>query len=154
VPRGGRLLDPALLFRTVRAVGDPFWLRGVEGTIEGVLVDVEGRPALKIPGSGEVLPLAALEHKVQWDVPHNRVQLITESERLAYERLVTERAQRGARVCIVGPLVPGEGGRPPLLEVRSFSWRPEPRARQASAPGPPPQVRGPRAKPGGRARPH
>jgi hypothetical protein len=152
VPRGGRLLDPGLLFRTVRAVGDPFWLRGVEGTVEGVLVDAGGRPALKISGSGEILPLAALEHKVQWDVPHNRVQAITDAERQAYDKLLAERAEHGARVRIVGPLVPGEDGRPPLLEVRQFTWRPAPKPRPASVAGGRPQRRSPRAKSGGRTR--
>jgi hypothetical protein len=154
VTHGGRFLDPGVLFRTVRAVGDPFWLRGVEATVEGVLVDVEGRPALKLPGSGgEILPLAPLEHKVQWDVRQNRVEAMTDMERGAFERLGAERPQHGTRVRIVGPLMPGDGGRPPRLEVRQFDWRPEPSTRQAPAVGHPSRVTGTRAKAGGRAKP-
>src|SRR6185503_21385600 len=110
VTRGGRLLDVDLLFRTVRAVGDPFWLRGVEATIEGVLVDQGGRPALKILGTGEILSLAPLEHKVQWDVKLYRVQATTEAERQAYTRLIEQRPGHGNRVCLVGPLARPESG--------------------------------------------
>src|SRR5262249_23206149 len=130
--RNGRLLDVDLLFKTVRAVGDPFWLRGVEGTIEGDLVQAGGRPALKIAGSGEVLPLAPLAHKVQWDTKQNREQASTETERRAYERLTASKPPPGSRVRIVGPLERNSDGQPPVLEVRQFSWLSQKPARVAA----------------------
>jgi hypothetical protein len=123
VPRGGRLPDLEPFYRAVRGVGEPFWLRGIEATVDGELVEGEGGLALRIPG-GPVLPLAPLTHKVQWDPRLKRELPATGLEQAAYARLDTQRAGRSGRVRIVGPLVATESGQLPLLEVRQFVWRP------------------------------
>jgi hypothetical protein len=124
VPRDGRLLDLQALARAVREVGDPFWVRGVEATIDGELVEKSGRWTLKVPGSGELFYLEPLAQKVQWDTRGNRAQPATEAELSAYNRLTEQRQGRSGRLRVVGPLVRETEGAPPLLQVRQFVWRP------------------------------
>jgi hypothetical protein len=74
VMRDGRLPDLQRFARAVRSVGEPFTLRGIEITIEGTLVEEAGRVTLRIPGTGQVIELAPLQHKVQWDQRRDREQ--------------------------------------------------------------------------------
>src|SRR5258708_6832283 len=69
-------------------VGELFTFVGVEATIDGVLVNVEGEPALKISGSDVVLRLKPLEQKVQWDPERGRPQPATVDEKGAHKHLV------------------------------------------------------------------
>ena len=88
VPRGGRLLDLGELEQAVRKVGQQFSLRGVEATVEGTLSRApDGAPLLQL-GAGDVLRLAPLRRKVQWDPEARRAEPITAAERGAYGRLV------------------------------------------------------------------
>lgn len=106
-------------------VGQAFTIRGVEATVAGRLVEDNGRPALRLSATGEVLRLAPLRRKVQWDPDRQREQPITDAERWAYASL---RARWGnaksqaVSVRIVGPLVQGADGRLSHLEVREFAW--------------------------------
>jgi hypothetical protein len=122
VMRAGRLPDPQRFARAVGSVGAPFTLRGIEVTVEGVLVEEGGRLALRIPATGQVLELVALGHKVQWDRRHEREQPATAEERAAYERLRAEGRQQPRRIQVVGPLVAADEQTPPVLEVRQYSW--------------------------------
>jgi hypothetical protein len=124
VPRGGRLPDLQALARAVRKVGDPFWVRGVEATIDGELIEKDGRWTLRIPDSGELFYLEPLARKVQWDTRNNRAQPATAAELSAYDRLIEQRKGRSGRLRVVGPLVRETEDAPPLLQVRQFSWRP------------------------------
>jgi hypothetical protein len=133
VTRGGRLPDLEAMHRAVRAVGEPFWLRGVEATIDGDLVEVDGRLALKVADGGPVLALAPLSHKVQWDPRLKQEAAATDTERAAYTRLA-EPAGGKSRVRIVGPLVATDSGPLPLLEVRHFVWRTTRDGRKPSSP--------------------
>jgi hypothetical protein len=106
-------------------VGELFTLVGVEATIDGVLVEVKGEPALKVSGSDEVLRLRPLKQKVQWDPEQKRPQEPTSAEKEAHRRLADRWAKHAGpspRVRIVGPLLAGEGGGATVLTVREFAW--------------------------------
>jgi hypothetical protein len=122
VTRDGGLPDLHALARAVRAVGGPFTLRGVEATIDGTLEESCGRLALRIPDTGQLLYLAPLEHKIQWDPRRGCEQPATAEERSAYDRLVGEWRQQPGRVEVVGPLAQTTDNRPSVLEVRQFTW--------------------------------
>src|SRR5262245_9362786 len=87
--------------------GELFTLHGVEATIDGVLVQVNGEPALKMAGSDLVIRLQPLKQKVQWD-PQKRIpQPPTREEKEAYQRLAARCAKHTGpppKVRIVGPL--------------------------------------------------
>jgi hypothetical protein len=98
-------------------------VRGVEATIDGELVSLDGKPALKIAGTGEVLRLAPLHRMVQWDTARKREQVPTEKERSAYSKLCAQRRETGRSIRVVGPLVATSTGQLPVLEVRQFAWQ-------------------------------
>jgi hypothetical protein len=122
VTRRGRLPDTRALARAVRSAGDPFTLRGVEATIDGCLEDRGGQLALRVSGTRDLLLLAPLRHKVQWDPRLEREQPMTAEEGTAYTRLTAQSVQVGRPVRIVGPLVETGAGVLPTLEVRQFIW--------------------------------
>jgi hypothetical protein len=121
-PRDERLLNLETVSRAVRAVGDPFRVRGVEATVDGDLLRAGGRLALRISRSRDLLRLAPLGHKVQWDRRGNREQAPTDEERSAYARLVHGRRSPSRRVRVVGPLVAARDGKPIVLQIRQFFW--------------------------------
>jgi hypothetical protein len=123
VPRGPQLLDPQALSRAVRGASAQFRVRGMEATVDGCLARQGRRILLRIGGSGGLLRLAPLRHKVQWDRRRNREALPTESELLAFRRLLDRRHALGRRVRVIGPVVVTADGQPPILQVRQFSWR-------------------------------
>jgi hypothetical protein len=106
-------------------VGELFTLVGVEATIDGVLVEVKGEPALKISGSDAVLRLQPLKQKVQVDPEKKQPQPATAAEKEAHRRLLEHWARHKGpppNVRIVGPLVEG-GDIPSMLAVREFVWK-------------------------------
>ena len=126
--KDGALPDPAAWSRRFKdIVGGTFGFRGVEVTVEGDLIEDEGRLALKVPGSGPLLRLAPLGRKVQWDPERKCEQAATDAEKTAYRRLA-DRAKkaspgRSPRVRIIGPLEGAAPDRPPIVSVRDFTWR-------------------------------
>jgi len=124
--KGGRLPDLKAWRRGFHeTVGNAFAIRGVEATVEGRLLDHNGQPALQVSRTGELVRLAPLERKVQWDPQHKRAQPPTREEREAYQSLVaqwTEAKGSLSAVRIVGPLVEGKEGDLPTLEIREFAW--------------------------------
>jgi hypothetical protein len=123
VTRKGRLPDLRALARAIRSAGDPFTLRGVEATIDGRLERRGDQLALRVAVSGDLLLLAPLGHKVQWDPRLMREQPATAEERAAYARLGEEAVQEGRPVRVVGPLVGSDTSEVPKLEVRQFLWQ-------------------------------
>ena len=124
VLKDGRLPDlKAWRDRLRESVGQAFLIRGVEVTVEGRLVEKDGRLALEVGGGQEALCLAPLRDKVQWDPEKKRPQAPTEEERQAYQKLAAAWKESPGRVCLVGPLAESKGGAPPVLEVRTFARR-------------------------------
>lgn len=105
-------------------VGEALKIRGVEVTVVGTLVEVYGKPALRIEG-GKTLELAPVEHKVQWDPKRKAEQQATPEEREAHQRLIARPAPkpgRSARVKVTGPLkAPASKGKETTLTVREFA---------------------------------
>ncbi len=105
-------------------VGEALKLRGVEVTVVGNLVEVDGKPALRIEG-GQTLRLAPLEHKVQWDPKRKDEQQATAEEREAHRRLVARivlKPARSAKVKVTGPLkASASKGEESILSVRTFA---------------------------------
>ena len=105
-------------------VGESIAIRGVEVTVVGTVVEVAGKPALRIEG-GKTLRLTPLEHKVQWDPKRKAEQNATTEEREAHSRLINHaKLQPGrlARVSITGPLKrANSNGEGPTLTVRTFA---------------------------------
>jgi hypothetical protein len=125
--KDGRLPDLKAWHRDFPTlVGDLFTLVGVEATIDGVLVEVKGEPALKVSGSDVVLRLQPLKQKIQMDPEARCPQPATASEKEAHQRLLARWAKfSGAppRVRIVGPLLENAQGGLPILTVREFEWK-------------------------------
>jgi hypothetical protein len=105
-------------------VGEALEIRGVEVTVVGTLVEVDGKPALRIEG-GQTLRLAPLEHKVQWDPKRKAEQQATPEEREAHRRLIARpvpKPGRSAKVKVTGPLkAPASKGEATTLTVRAFA---------------------------------
>jgi hypothetical protein len=145
IPRHSQLPDLRELSRAVRAASDQFRVRGVEAVVDGRLACLGGHVVLRIGGTGAVLRLVPLRHKVQWDRQRKREASPTEIERLAFRRLLDRGRGFGRRVRVVGPVVvtaeaigrrsPASRppGQPPLLQVRQFSWGAKPSGTAAAA---------------------
>ena len=123
VTKRGRLPDLEGLKRGVREAGRQFWVRGVELVIDGELVERQGRPAIRINGSGEVITLSPLDRKVQWDADREAPEPLDRLDREAYARLKSRWRGETCPVRVVGPLVTTGVKTPPILEVREFFWR-------------------------------
>ena len=121
--RGGRLPDLRALARHLSDLRVGARLRGVEATVVGRLVARGDDLLLTVAGTGEMVRLAPLRRKVQWDVPGKREEPATDEERTAFHRLLPQsrRARRSPLLRVVGPLVEGAAGKPMTLEVRQFS---------------------------------
>ena len=122
--RGGRLPDLRALARHISDMRVGARLRGVEATVVGDLVAARrGALLLTVVGTGEVVRLAPLRRKVQWDVPGKREEPATDEERTAFRRLLQSRPVPRSlpRLRVVGPLLEGAVGKPMTLEVRQFS---------------------------------
>jgi hypothetical protein len=105
-------------------VGESLKIRGVEVTVVGSVVEVDGKPALRIEG-GKTLRLAPLDRKVQWDPKRKAEQQATPEEREAHRRLIARIAPkpgRSAKVNVTGPLkAPASKGEETTLTVRTFA---------------------------------
>jgi len=119
----GRLPDMKALARCIREVGEPFSVRGVEATVDGLLIEEEGRLTLWATGTGEKLRLAPLRRKVQWDPRAKRDYPPTQRERNAFKNLVAQWKGSSRLIRIIGPLAEAGEGEPLTLEVREFRWR-------------------------------
>ena len=123
---GGRLPDLKDWVRAFREeIGQAFVIRGVEATVEGRLFEEDGKLALRLERTGEVLRLVPLRRNVAWDPKRDREAPLTDDERKAHERLAESRGRAGV-VRVVGPLVQDKDGVVSALEVREFTW-PAPR---------------------------
>jgi hypothetical protein len=120
--RDGRLPDVAALAQGILDMGLGARLRGVEATLDGTAVERDGTLWVESAGTGEVVRLAPLRRKVQWDVARKRLQRPTRAERLAYDRLRRELRAESRPIRVIGTLVPSADGGPVTLEVREFSW--------------------------------
>jgi hypothetical protein len=105
-------------------VGESLKIRGVEVTVVGIVVEVDGKPALRIEG-GKTVRLAPLGRKVQWDPTRKAEQQATPEEREAHRRLVARPApERGrpSRVKVTGPLKRSASkGEEAIVAVRKFA---------------------------------
>ena len=110
VPKNGELPDVSKLQKVISESGAGATLRGVEATVEGELLQNDGKWVLRIPG--KELWLKPLTGMVQHE--RNRPKPPRDEELNAYERLL---ASRPKRVRVTGPLRSGRGL---SLEVRVF----------------------------------
>ena len=108
--KNGELPDIAKVQKVISESGAGATLRGLEATVEGELLQADGKWVLRIPG--KELSLKPLTVMVQHE--RNRPSLPKDEELNAYERLV---AHRPKRVRVTGPLR-STGGL--SLEVRIF----------------------------------
>ena len=86
-------------------VGESMAIRGVEVTVSGILVEVDGKKALRIE-DGTTLKLAPLEHKAEWDPKRKTEKRAIAEEREAHRRLVNGPAPkrgRSTKVKVTGP---------------------------------------------------
>jgi CelD/BcsL family acetyltransferase involved in cellulose biosynthesis len=117
-----RLPSVKAIAARLQAAGNQFSLRGVEATVHGT-VELEGeRLVVRVSRTGEVLSLAPLQRKVQWNARRKCDLPLTQAERTAHERLVQQWRGRPRPARIVGPLIQA-GDEAPVLEVRTFSWQ-------------------------------
>ncbi len=119
--KGGRLPDIGAIGRHLEARRIGASLRGLEAAVDGDLVEEKGALLLRIGGTGEVVELAPLVRKVEWDAKAKQAQAPTAEERGAFERLRSQAPGRGP-VRVTGPLAAGVPGGRYRLEVRQFSW--------------------------------
>ena len=116
----GRLPDIAGLERHLRNGRVGASLRGVEAIVEGSLAEEKGEILLRVSGTGQIVRLAPLRHKVQWDVAAKREQSPTDAERNAYVRLRARWRRQPLPVRVTGPLTQSPDARYYTLEVREF----------------------------------
>jgi hypothetical protein len=105
-------------------VGESLKIRGVELTVVGTVVEVGGKPALRLE-DGKTLVLIPLGRKVQWDPKRNVEQQATPDERDAHRRLISRHSSKQGgppRVKVTGPFEsPVSKGEEPTLMVRTFA---------------------------------
>ena len=117
----GRLPDVGHIARHLRERRLGATLRGVEATVEGLLVEDKGALSLRVGNTGQVVSLAPLRRKVQWDRAAKRAQAPTEAERTAFERLRSLPRRTSVPLRVIGPLAQDPAGGGYTLEVREFN---------------------------------
>lgn len=120
--RDGRAPDFAKIEQTLRAgIGEQFSLRGIEAKVSGTMRKSGNDFIVRLSGSGQVLKLAGLTRKVQWD-PHLKADhAITDAERGAFDALRGRWRGKARTVQLTGPLRAAQPGEAyPTLEVRTF----------------------------------
>lgn len=122
MPKAGRLLDLKALARCIEQTGNQSALRGVEATVNGVLIQEKARWLVRASKTGETFVLAPLREKVQWDVKAKRRVPPTDKERSAFKSLAAKWRDKPVSVQVIGPVTKPEEGKPPTLEVREFTW--------------------------------
>ena len=96
-------------------------LYGVEATLQGHLVTQEGVLGLELSDTKEVLHLAPLQHKIQWDMKQKREAPTSEREKSAFSLLeVFATKKPKGLVRIVGVLEQKLEDKRFILEVREF----------------------------------
>jgi hypothetical protein len=119
----GRLPDLGTIQRRLDEFGVGASLRGAEATVDGSVVQTDGRLFLIASGTGERMALAPLGRKVQWDIKAKREQAMTEPERTAYARLRASLRSRRSAIQVIGPVKAGGKEKGHTLEVREFHWK-------------------------------
>ena len=125
--REGRLPSLSAITGAVRAVGNPFSVRGIEVVVDGSVEMTSRGPVLRASGTGERFALAPATRKVQWDSRTKQDQPLSGSERSAYERFTKEVLGQTVRVRVMGRVVDAGPKQDPILEIRTFSPLQEPR---------------------------
>jgi hypothetical protein len=119
---GGRLPDLERWEEQFRSVvGDAFVLRGVEVTVNGSVVEQNGRYMIRVEGLDQPLKLAPLKNKLQWNFRKSASREPEPAEAEAYEQLIAglaKRAPTAGKVEIVGPLRSVDES--PVIEVREY----------------------------------
>lgn len=104
-------------------MGETYFLRGVELTLKGTLEIKDGVLHLTCSVPALSIPLAKLEHKLQWNYHKQRARGPEDEERAAYQELVEKVTTAGAspvRASVTGPLHTSAPGVSPVLEVREY----------------------------------
>lgn len=124
--KNGQLLDLRLLAIHLVDIGVGARLRGVEATIDGVLTEHEGWPALLIDGWKDPIRLMPLTQIVQLDYDKRRARVPHRQEWEAYLRLAPRvNGKSQLQVEIVGPLVQDAADGKLRLQVRQFRMNPQ-----------------------------
>jgi hypothetical protein len=118
--KNGLLLSRAAVSKHLDAMRVGAQLYGMEATIEGRLVERKGALCLAVSGSKDVLQLASLTRKVQWDVAANKEYPLDDDEKTAFERLKKLPFNSKTLLRITGMLTAPTKNSLPTLEVRSF----------------------------------
>jgi len=119
---GGRLPDLSALSRVIQEVGRPYSVRGVEARVRGRLSQTGGKLILRLSDTQDVLRVAPLRQKVQWN-PRTKVSFPpTPDESEAYNNLIARWNHRHDEIEIIGPLAKYHG-QPLEIEVRQVIWK-------------------------------
>jgi hypothetical protein len=102
-------------------------LRAMEIEVGGEIVASAEGLALRV-SSDEILSLAPLTVKAQWDHAKKRPRPVTRAERESLGKLLRETRKRAWRCTITGPLRINPGKRV-TLEVREYKWMTTPPSR-------------------------
>lgn len=116
----GRLLSRITLANHLDAMRVGAKLYCMEATIEGRIIERKGILSLAISRAKEVLPLAELTYRVDWDAIKNKEIKPTDDEKSAFARLKKEKWDSKSLVRITGNLIQKDDKSLPILEVRRF----------------------------------
>lgn len=114
--------DPELFQRNFREMRIGVDVRGVEAVVEGYLETSGQNLFLRVSKTDNVLPLARLQTKVQWDKERKQPQAATITEQGAFEALKESSSRHSGRLRITGPLRSNPDKKVPTLEVRQFEF--------------------------------
>lgn len=104
-------------------MGGNYFMRGIEITLKGTLELKDGILHLTSETPALSIPLAKLEHKLQWNYHKQRARGPEDEERAAYQELlekVTTASANKIKVAVTGPLYTSAPGAAPVLEVREY----------------------------------
>jgi hypothetical protein len=102
-------------------VGETFIFRGVEVAVIGTIVDAQNVLTLHVAGCEQVIELAPLENKLQWNFRKGSAREPEPAEQDAWRQLATllrTSSSPSLKVEVVGPL--RYRGKTPVVEVREF----------------------------------
>jgi hypothetical protein len=125
--REGWPLDPDIFWQNFTNMHIGVDVRGVEMVVEGTLESIGTNLVLRVGGTEQVLSLAPLTSKVQWDARNKRPAPPSRAERKAFDKLTGDRRRHSGRVQLTGPVTkhPVEGvpdASVLVLEVRRFEF--------------------------------
>ncbi len=116
--KGGRLVNLEALSQHIIDIQLGARLRSAEAVVDGWLERRDGDVVLRITGTDEVVMLASLTKKTQWDRKQSSEFPATEKEQKAYDNLLANWPGGKQAVRITGPLRSVKYGGEMLLEVR------------------------------------